>query len=141
VSERSARSIDQYQVGDSVSAKRRFSDDDVRAFANLSGDFNELHLDDEAAARSRFGRRLVHGMLTASLFTRLIGMELPGRGTIYMSQSLRFTAPVFIGDEVEATVEVTAIDLQRKRLTLATTCRNERGETVLTGDALVMVDV
>jgi acyl dehydratase len=141
VSERSARSIDQYQVGDSVSAKRRFSDDDVRAFANLSGDFNELHLDDEAAARSRFGRRLVHGMLTASLFTRLIGMELPGRGTIYMSQSLRFTAPVFIGDEVEATVEVTAIDLQRKRMTLATTCRNERGETVLTGDALVMVDV
>jgi acyl dehydratase len=68
-------------------------------------------------------------------------MELPGRGTIYMSQSLRFTAPVFIGDEVEATVEVTAIDLQRKRMTLATTCRNERGETVLTGDALVMVDV
>jgi 3-hydroxybutyryl-CoA dehydratase len=135
------RSIDQYRVGERATARRRFTDEDVRRFAELSGDFNELHLDDAAAAASRFGRRLVHGMLTASLFTRLLGMELPGRGVIYMSQSLRFTAPVYIGDEVEAVVEVVALDLARKRLTLSTTCRNERGQEVLVGEALVMVDV
>lgn len=132
--------FDDYRVGDRVSATRRFTDDDVRRFAELSGDFNPLHLDPEAAARSRFGRRLVHGMLTASLFTRLIGMELPGRGAIYLQQSLRFSAPVFIGDEVEAVVEVSAIDRPRRRMTLATTCRNERGETVISGEALVLVD-
>ena len=135
-----SESLEGFQVGDRVSARRRFEDEDVRRFAELSGDFNELHLDDAAAARSRFGRRLVHGMLTASLFTRLIGMDLPGRGTIYMSQSLRFTRPVFIGDEVEAVVEVSAIDPARRRLTLSTICRNERGEDVIVGEALVMLD-
>jgi acyl dehydratase len=135
------RSIEQYRVGDRATARRRFTDEDVRRFAELSGDFNELHVDDAAAARSRFGRRLVHGILTASLFTRLLGMELPGRGTIYMSQTLRFTAPVYIGDEVEATVEVVAVDLPRRRLTLSTTCQNERGQPVVVGEAIVMVDV
>jgi 3-hydroxybutyryl-CoA dehydratase len=135
------RSIEQYRVGERASARRRFEDTDVRRFAELSGDFNELHVDEAAAARSRFGRRLVHGMLTASLFTRLLGMELPGRGVIYMSQTLRFTAPVFVGDEVEAVVEVTAVDVARRRLTLSTVCRNERGQEVVVGEALVMVDV
>ena len=135
------RTIDQYRVGDRATARRRFGDEEVRRFAELSGDFNELHVDDAAAARSRFGRRVVHGMLTASLFTRLLGMELPGRGVIYMSQSLRFTAPVYVGDEVEAAVEVVAVDLARKRLTLSTTCRDERGQPVIVGEALVMVDV
>ena len=134
------RPIEQYRVGDRVTARRRFTDEDVRRFAELSGDFNELHVDDAAAARSRFGRRLVHGMLTASLFTRLLGMELPGRGTIYMSQTLRFTAPVYIGDEVEAVVEVVAVDIPRRRLTLSTTCQNERGQQVVVGEAIVMVD-
>ena len=134
------RPIEQYRVGDRVTARRRFTDEDVRRFAELSGDFNELHVDDAAAARSRFGRRLVHGMLTASLFTRLLGMELPGRGTIYMSQTLRFTAPVYIGDEVEAVVEVVAVDISRRRLTLSTTCQNERGQQVVVGEAIVMVD-
>ena len=135
------RSIEQYRVGERATARRRFGDEEVRRFADLSGDFNELHLDDAAAARSRFGRRLVHGMLTASLFTRLLGMELPGRGAIYLSQTLRFSAPVYIGDEVEAVVEVSAVDVARKRLTLSTTCRNERGVVVISGEALVMVDV
>ena len=134
------RPIEQYRVGDRATARRRFTDEDVRRFAELSGDFNELHVDDAAAARSRFGRRLVHGMLTASLFTRLLGMELPGRGTIYMSQTLRFTAPVYIGDEVEAVVEVVAVDIPRRRLTLSTTCQNERGQQVVVGEAIVMVE-
>jgi 3-hydroxybutyryl-CoA dehydratase len=135
------RSIEQYRVGERASTRRRFGDDEVRRFAELSGDFNALHVDDAAAARSRFGRRVVHGMLTASLFTRLLGMELPGRGAIYLSQTLRFSAPVYVGDEVEAVVEVSAVDVGRKRLTLGTTCRNEQGVTVVSGEALVMVDV
>jgi 3-hydroxybutyryl-CoA dehydratase len=134
------RGIDDYQVGDRVSALRTFGDAEVRAFAELSGDFNELHVDDEYAQRSRFGRRVVHGMLTASLFTRLIGMELPGRGTIYMQQQLRFTAPVFVGDEVEAVVEVAAIDRERRRMTLSTIARKADGTQVIVGEALVMVE-
>ena len=133
--------IDEYRVGQRVTARRAFSDADVRAFADLSGDHNELHLDDAAAARSRFGRRLVHGMLTASLFTRLIGMELPGRGTIYMQQSLRFTAPVFLDEEVEAVVEVASIDAVRRRMSLTTTVsKTADGTPVLTGEALVLVE-
>lgn len=139
---RDPRPIAAYAVGDRATARRSFSDEDVRRFADLSGDFNELHVDEAAAARSRFGRRLVHGWLTASLITRLLGMELPGRGAIYMSQSVRFTAPVFIGDEIEATVEVAAVDLARRRLTLTTTCRKVAdGAVVVSGEALVMVEV
>jgi acyl dehydratase len=140
VSERRARTIDDFHVGDRVSATRAFSDADVRAFAALSGDFNELHVDEAYAAASRFGRRVVHGWLTASLFTRLIGMEMPGRGTIYMSQQLRFTAPVFIDEVVEAVVEVAAIDRDRRRLTLATTCRKPDGTVAIVGEALVLVE-
>jgi acyl dehydratase len=135
------RPIERYRVGERATVRWRFTEADVRAFATLSGDFNRLHVDDAAAARSRFGRRLVHGLLTASLFSRLIGMELPGPGAIYMSQTLRFSAPVFVGDEVEAAVEVVAVDVERKRLTLSTSCRNERGDEVIVGQALVMVDV
>lgn len=133
--------IDDFAVGQQAMVRRAFSDADVRAFADLSGDRNELHLDEAAAARSRFGQRIVHGMLTASLFTRLIGMELPGRGTIYMQQSLRFTAPVFLGEEVEAIVEVASIDRERRRMTLATTIhKTADGTKVLTGEALVLVE-
>lgn len=134
------KGIDDYQVGDRVSARRVFGDAEVRSFAELSGDRNELHLDDEYARQSRFGRRVVHGMLTASLFTRLIGMELPGRGTIYMQQTLRFTAPVFVGEEIEAIVEVAAIDRDRRRLTLSTVARKGDGTQVIVGEALVMVE-
>jgi acyl dehydratase len=133
------RPIDRYRVGDRATARRRFGDDEVRRFAELSGDFNELHVDDEYARRSRFRRRVVHGMLTASLFSRLIGMELPGRGTIYMQQTLRFTAPVFVDDEVEAVVEVVAIDQERRRMTLSTMARKADGTQVIVGEALVMV--
>ena len=136
---RRARSIDEFAVGDRVTVRRAFGDAEVRAFAELSGDFNELHVDDEYAVHSRFGRRVVHGMLTASLFTRLIGMELPGRGTIYMQQTLRFTAPVFVGDEVEAIVEVVAIDRDRRRMTLSTVARKPGGPDVIVGEALVLV--
>lgn len=132
--------IERFQVGQRASCRRAFSDEDVRAFAELSGDFNELHVDEAAARASRFGGRVVHGMLTASLISRLLGMELPGRGAIYLSQSLRFTGPVRIGDEVEAIVEITAIDAAKRRLTLSTVVNGPGGKPVLTGEALVLLD-
>jgi 3-hydroxybutyryl-CoA dehydratase len=140
VSQGRARSIEEFRVGERATARRAFAEEDVGRFAELSGDFNELHVDEVAAGRSRFGGRIVHGMLTASLISRLLGMELPGRGTIYLQQSLRFSAPVRIGDELEAAVEVTAIDVAKRRMTLSTTVRRVDGENVLTGEALVIVE-
>src|SRR5688500_11711213 len=132
--------IERFPVGTHATCRRAFGDEDVRRFAELSGDFNPLHVDEAAARTSRFGGRVVHGMLTASLITRLIGMELPGRGAIYLSQSLRFTAPVRIEDEVEAVVEVTGVDVATRRLTLSTVVNGADGKTVLVGEALVLLD-
>lgn len=126
-------------VGDKASRRKSFSDDDVRAFAQISGDTNPIHLDDHYAAQTRFGRRLVHGMLTASLLSATLANDLPGEGTIYLSQSLQFKAPVFIGDTITATVEVTAFRAERGIATLATTCTNQDGAVVLQGEAVVLI--
>jgi acyl dehydratase len=141
VPERRARSIGEYRVGDRAIVRRRFTVEDVRAFATLSGDENELHLDAEYAVATRFGRPIVHGALTLSLISRLIGMDLPGRGAVYLSQTAQFRRPIYPGDEVEAAVEVTQIDAERRRLTLSTTVTGSGGEIAMSGEALVMVDV
>ena len=99
-----------------------------------------MHLDAAYAARTRFGERVAHGMLTAGLISAVIGMHLPGPGGIYLNQTLTFTRPVRIGDTITASAEVTAYDPGRRRLTLRTTCTNQRGETVLDGEAVVLVD-
>ena len=125
------------KVGMTAAVSKVLDDAAVRAFATLSGDVNPAHLDDDYAATTRFGRRIAHGMLTASLLSTVIGTRLPGKGTIYLSQSLRFRRPVFVGDEVTAEVEVTAIDEQRQRVTLACRCI-ANGKEVLSGEALVM---
>ena len=131
-------SIHDFQIGERATIQRAFTETDVETFATLSGDRNPLHVDATIAGVSRFGRRIVHGALTSSLISRLIGMDLPGPGAIYMQQETRFTAPVHLDEEIEAAVEVTAIDLDRHRLTLATTCRSlTTGSIVLTGQALV----
>lgn len=124
------------EVGATATRTKTFSDDDVRTFAQISGDANPVHLDDDYAAGTRFGRRIVHGMFTAGLISAIIGNDLPGEGTIYMSQSLQFKAPVFVGDTVTATVEVTAV--RRKIVTLATRCTLEDGTVVIEGEAVVM---
>jgi len=126
-------------VGQEASRTKRFTDEDVRAFAVISGDTNPVHLDDDYAAGTRFGRRVVHGMLTASLISATLANDLPGEGTIYLGQTLRFTAPVFIGDTITATVEVTAFRADKRIATLATTCINQDGQVVLTGEATALV--
>jgi 3-hydroxybutyryl-CoA dehydratase len=125
-------------VGDSAELSRTFTDDDVRAFAELTGDRNPVHLDDEYAAGTRFGRRIAHGMLGASLISSVLAGKLPGRGSVYLSQTLRFTAPVFPGDTVTARVTVRAVREDKPVVTLETVCTNQRGERVVEGEAVVL---
>jgi 3-hydroxybutyryl-CoA dehydratase len=122
-----------------ASVSKTITNDDVLAFAKLSGDVNPVHLDDEFAASTIFKKRIAHGFLTGALFSTVLGTKLPGPGCIYLSQGLKFRAPVYIGDEVVATCKVTAVDPEKGRVTLACDC-SVNGKTVLEGEALMMVD-
>lgn len=126
-----------YQIGDKASVTKTITETDVSLFAGITGDLNPAHVNEEWARETRFGGRIAHGILTAGLISAAIGMKLPGPGTIYVSQTLNFTAPVKIGDTITATVEVAEI-VNGKRLRLRTTCANQRGETVLEGEAMVL---
>ena len=108
-------------------------------YAGITGDFNPVHVDADAAAKSRFGGRIAHGMLSAGLISAVLGMKLPGPGAIYLAQTLRFTKPVRIGDTITARAEVVEIMAARKRARLTTTCVNGAGETVIDGEATVMI--
>lgn len=123
-------------VGQSARMTRRFSQEDIDAFARVSGDDNPAHVDAAWAEASPFGGRVVHGVLTAGLISAVLGTELPGPGTIYMSQTLKWLAPVRPGDELTAIVTVTDIS-EKGRVTLETTVERD-GEPVLTGEALVL---
>lgn len=127
------------KVGDSAELSKTIAEEDVRAFAELTGDRNPVHLDEEYAAATRFGRRIAHGMLGASLISAVLANELPGRGTVYLSQTLRFTAPVFLGDTVTARVVVKGVREDKPVVTLETFCTNGRGERVVEGEAVVLV--
>jgi 3-hydroxybutyryl-CoA dehydratase len=129
--------IDRFVVGQHALLSRTLSADDVLRFADVTGDHNPVHVDPVAAAASPFGGQIVHGMLTASLISAVLGTQLPGPGAIYVSQSLRFLRPVKLGDTVVARVEITAIDPAKRRLTLTTTVHNQAGKAVLDGEATV----
>lgn len=125
------------QVGQTARIGKTVTEADILMFAAVSLDTNPVHLDAEAAASSIFKERVAHGMLSAGLISAVLGTRLPGAGTVYLSQSLRFRAPVRIGDTVTAEVEVTALDPARKRATLKTTC-TVGGKPVIEGEATVM---
>jgi 3-hydroxybutyryl-CoA dehydratase len=127
--------VPEFQEGDSASFAKTITEADIVLYAGVTGDTNPIHIDDEYAKNTRFGRRLAHGMLTAGLVSTVIGTKLPGPGTIYMSQTLQFTSPVYIGDTITATVTIREYDRRKGRMTLDTVCRNQRGEDVLTGEA------
>jgi len=130
--------IDDLSIGKSASLTRNVRIEDVKMFAEVSGDFNPIHLDAEFAATTRFGRRIAHGLLSASYISTVIGTRLPGSGTIYLSQSLIFKAPVYLDDEVVTTVEVTRVDTEKSRATLQCICTV--GDTVvIEGEAEVLV--
>ncbi len=128
------------KVGDSASLTREITDEDIRAFAELSGDVNPVHLDDDFARTTRFGRRIAHGMLGASLISTVLGTKLPGQGAIYLSQTLQFLAPIFPGDTLIAKVIVTKIKEGKAIVTLETVCENQRGEALIKGEAVVLVE-
>lgn len=126
-------------VGQSASFAKTITESDVYTFAGLSGDLNPAHINEEYAKGTRFGGRIAHGMLSAGLISAVIGMQLPGPGTIYMGQTLKFLSPVRIGDTVTATVKVTSIDEQRRRAVLETTCTNQEGTLLISGEAKVLL--
>jgi len=127
------------ETGASASITKIFTEQDVQQFALLSTDTNPVHLDEQFAANSIFKKRVVHGMLVASLFSAVIGVKLPGRGAIYLDQQIRFKAPVFIGDEITALVEVIKVRESKGILTLKTVCTNASGKIVIDGEAIVKI--
>lgn len=127
------------QPGDAASRTLTISDETIRAFAEVTGDNNPVHLDDEYAAGTRFGRRIAHGMIAAGLVSATLANDLPGPGTVYLSQTLKFKLPVYPGDSVTATVEVLSVRPDKPIVTLSTVCTNQDDEVVLDGEAVVMV--
>jgi 3-hydroxybutyryl-CoA dehydratase len=125
-------------VGMEASLSKTVAEDDIRAFAAISGDFNPVHLDAAYAAATPFKQRIAHGILSAAYISAVIGMKLPGPGAIYVSQTLNFKAPVFIGDEVATTVRVVELVEAKRRAVLACACR-VGDKTVLEGEAVIMV--
>ena len=128
------------KVGDSASVTKTITESDILTFGNLTGDHNPLHFDQEHARRTRFGQPISHGMLTGSLFSPIIAHQLPGEGAIYLSQSLRFVAPVFAGDTITALVTVTRVREDKQIVTLDGVARNQRGEVVIKGESVVLVE-
>ena len=130
--------IDELEPGQSATYERTVTEDDITQFAAVSGDDNPVHLDEEFAAKTLFKGRIAHGMLSAGFISTTVGTKLPGYGSIYVSQSLRFRAPVRIGDTVVTTATVKEVNRERKRVTMETVC--SVGETVvLDGEAELMV--
>ena len=127
------------EIGDSFSVSKQVSQADVVNFAGIVGDFNPIHVNPQYAAKTRFGRNLAHGMLTASFISTCIGCGLPGNNALYLSQNLKFVKPVYIGDTVTASVEVTEKKDKHQILILKTTVENQDGEVVIEGQAAVMV--
>jgi Acyl dehydratase len=131
--------FEELTIGKTAEFSKTITDADVLTFADVTGDFNPVHVDEAAAKKTRFGGRIAHGMLSAGLVSAAIGNKLPGAGSIYLGQTLRFTLPVRIGDTITATIVVTEI-LPKRRVKLSTVCTNQKGEKVLDGEATVMLD-
>ena len=127
------------KIGDTFSVSKEVTDELVRKFADVSGDHNPIHLDDDFAAQTRFGQRIAHGMLSASFISAVLGYKMTDEKIVYLSQSLRFVAPVFLGDTVTARATVRAIREDKPIVTIETVCENQKGETVVTGEAKIMV--
>lgn len=131
------KTYSQINVGDTASFQKTISEADVYMYAGVTGDMNPAHINHEAMKDTKFGGRIVHGMLSAGLVSAVLGMQLPGPGTIYLSQQLSFKAPVKMGETIKAVAEVVE-KLEKGRVRLKTTCYNQDGVEVLDGEALVI---
>ena len=128
-----------FNIGDTASMTKTFTDEDVRSFAAISGDSNPVHLDDAYAAQTQFKKRIVHGMLTAGLISAILGTKLPGEGSIYLGQTINFRAPVYLNDTITATVTIIKMHERKPIVTLETVCKNQDDVVVLDGEAVVLV--
>lgn len=124
-------------LGAQAELTRTITDIDVVRFAEISGDNNPVHLDEQYAANSPFKARVAHGFLTASFISAAIGTILPGPGSIYLGQTLKFVAPVYLGDTITVSLEVIGVRAEKSILTLRTDCKNQQGKLVITGEATV----
>jgi len=120
-------------VGQKANFKKTITEKDISHFIAITGDENPLHVDDSFAEQTLFGQRIAHGMLSASLFSTLVGMQLPGIGAIYKSQTLEFLRPVFLGDSLCAWFEITAIDTKNEQIEMKSWIENQHGQTVIKG--------
>ena len=137
MNELNGHDVEDLHVGMQATFSKTITEADITQFAVVSGDHNAVHMDEAFAATTRFGERIAHGFLTASVISAAVANHLPGPGTIYLSQQLNFRAPVRIGQTVHASVSVSAIDVSRRRVTLNTVCRVD-ATVVIDGEALVM---
>ncbi|MCH5261443.1 MAG: MaoC family dehydratase [Lachnospiraceae bacterium] len=128
---------EEMKIGDSASVSKTLTETDVYNFANICGDFNPLHVDEKEAEKSRFGKRICHGMLVSSFISTVLGMYLPGPGSVYLEQTLRFLLPVYIGDKITANVVVK--EIKNKIVKLETVVVNQNGEVVINGSASIMI--
>ena len=132
------KTINELIIGESASTTMTITSEKIEQFAEVSGDFNPIHLDDEAAKDSIFGRRISHGMLVASMFSAVLANQLPGSGCIYLGQELRFMKPVFVDDVITATVTVKELIIEKNRVILDTVAVNQNGDVVISGIATIM---
>lgn len=130
--------INELTIGQKSSFTKSISETDVYLFAGISGDFNPAHVNEEYAKDTFFKRRIAHGILSGALISAVIGVKLPGPGTIYLTQNLSFLAPVYIGDTITSTVEVIEINEEKNKVVLSTFCTNQDGTTVTKGEAIVL---
>lgn len=130
--------IDQLEVGQKASFTKTVTEADVYNYAGVSGDFNPAHMNEEYAKNTAFKTRIAHGMLSAGFISAVLGTKLPGPGTIYLNQDLRFTKPVHFGDTITATITVEELIKEKNRAILKTVCTNQDGDVVVEGTAKVM---
>ena len=132
--------FEELKIGQKASVQKTITAADVTAFAGITLDVNPVHMSESYAKDTVFGRRIAHGILTSGLISAVLANKLPGPGTIYLGQELRFVAPVFLDDDITAEAEIIELREDKKIVKLATTCTNQHGKTVITGTATVKFD-
>lgn len=132
------KTIDEIKLGDKACFEKTISETDVYLFAGITGDLNPAHINQVASEQTMFKGRIAHGILVSGLISTVLGMYLPGPGTIYLGQELKFTAPVKIGDTIKAEAEVIEMITEKNRIKLRTVCTNQEGKVVIDGVATVM---
>lgn len=138
MAEKNGYTIDQLEIGQEASFTKTITEADVYMYAGITGDFNPAHIDEEYAKNTMFNTRIAHGILTAGFISNVLGTKLPGPGTIYLSQDLKFTKPVYFGDTITATLRVEELVVDKNRVVLKSICTNQKGDIVVDGKATVL---